>query len=562
MKKPDLKTRSQISYYLNLALEGLLTDEEAAQLNQLLEQNDPAQDFYLDLVEMNYALRKLDWTSGGLPVEADSGLEENLWTALAVYEKTAPAVEVEPTEEPAEKKKVSSPAPKVEKRISRMSIVMAITSFAALFLILAYVHLFPRVYPEATAVLLDSTEARWANPAHSLRAGDLIMNTDQTRVLLSGVVKVRSYLGPEVIVEGPAHFEFPEMEKLRLHSGRLYVKVPPNAIGYTVQTPFFSAIDLGTEFGVKVDVDGSGDVHMFSGKASIVSGSRGQTRESRLLNEGGASRILKDGRIRETLLNATAFVREIDSQRRVIWRGEPVDLADIVGGGNGLGTGLRGSAIDPEGAQWYEVSTIYTETWPGRKPSDETYQRISFNSFVDGVFVPNGETGEVIISSAGHVFEEAPPTSGTYWHGVTHWDDSKGRSIVLDGDRFGTPEKTALLMHPNLGITFDLEAIRENYPGRVITEFSAFYGVSDAYPDKKVQPSADFWILVDGQVKFKKLDVKLLQTGRIQIPISQSDLYLTLITTQGRENYSAESQHKGPTYNDWCVWGSPVLRLD
>lgn len=555
MNKVDLQTKSQISYYLNLALEGFLTEEDLFCLNNLLEHNDSAQLYYLDLVDINCALRKMDWTSEILPLNGVNAFEENLWTALARYEKNAPAVEIE---EPEGQEIPAVNVRKPPKQTSHLSVVMAIISFAALLFILAYVHLYPRVYPESTAVLLDSTQARWANPDLALNAGDLIMNTDKTHALLSGVIKIKTSLGPHVIIEGPAQFEFPEMNKMMLHSGRLYVKVPQNAIGYTVQTPFFSTIDLGTEFGVRVDVDGSGDVYMFSGKASVVSGSQGKTRESQLLTKGAANRISTDGQIKNISFDAASFVREINSQKQVIWRGEPFCLADLVGGGNGLGTGISGSYLDPKDTLW---RTITGERKEGGQILDSTYRPVLSSDYIDGLFVPNGQNGPIEITSSGHRFQEVPVTSGRYWYGVICWAEQIwGRTIVLDGRVYGTPQRPALLMHSNIGITFDLEAIRRDLPSCSITEFSSVYGISDAYGRKDIQPYADFWILVDGVLKFSRRNVTIEQADMIRIPLSKSDRYLTLVATEGEENVLVDN--KSPIFNDWCVWGNPVLKIE
>lgn len=553
--KPDHQTKSQISYYLNLALEGFLSEEDILCLNRLLEHNDSAQDLYLDLVEINCALRKLDWTSEILPLSGVNAFEENLWTALAQYERNAPAVEVEKPEESVPEDR---PSVKVRKHTSRLSVVMAITSFAALLFILAYVHLYPRVYPESTAVLLDSTHARWANSALALNAGDMIMNTDETHVLLSGVVKIKSHLGPDVIIEGPAQFEFPEMDKLMIHSGRLYVKVPPNAIGYTIQTPMFRAIDLGTEFGVKVDVDGSGDVHMYSGKASIMSGSQGKTQESQILTEGSARSITADGKIKEAPFNLTAFVRQFNSQKQIIWRGEPLSLADLVGGGNGFGSGIYGSYIDPNDNS---RRTIVGDKKEGGQILDSVYRAASPNRYIDGLFVPNGKNGPIEVTSIGHLCNEIPVTSGRYWYGVICWAEKTwGRRILLDGIIYGTREQPALLMHSNMGITFDLEAIRQDLSDRTVTEFTTICGLSDAYGRKDIQPFADLWVLVDGKLKFSKRNMTIGQVDTIQIPLSKSDRFLTLITTEGDENVLVDN--KSPIFNDWCVWGNPVLKIE
>jgi hypothetical protein len=556
----DFQTKKEIRYCLNLALEGLISDKEYIRLNQLLANDRTAQDYYLELLDINCALRQLDWTSKILPLTGVNSFDEDVWVSLASHEQNAPAIEVEKPETPLTES--IRPLRSVEcKRnpANRTPLIIVITSLAALLCFMVYLHSLPEVYTEPTAVLRDSDNARWANSALSLESGDMIMNTDKTHVLLSGAIKIETLLGPEVIIEGPAQFEFPEKDKVNLHSGRLYVKVPKNAIGYTVATPSFSVIDLGTEFGVKVDVDGTSVVHMFSGKASLVSGTQGQTRESQILTQGTARRILaSSGQIEDIPFNPTTFIQELNTRRKVVWRGEPISLADIVGGGNGLGTGIGGSYLDPDDTLW---RTITGDRKEGGQTLESTYRPVLSNDYIDGLFVPNGQNGPIEITSSGHHFQEVPVTSGRYWYGVICWAEKTwGRTISLDGVVYGTSQQPALLMHSNIGITFDLEAIRRDLPGGSITEFSSLYGLSDAYGRKDIQPYADFWVLVDGQLKFSRRNATIGQTGTIRIPLSESDRFLTLITTEGEKNVLKDN--KSPIFNDWCVWGNPVLKIE
>ena len=106
---------------------------------------------------------------------------------------------------------------------------------------------------------------------------------------------------------------------------------------------------------------------------------------------------------------------------------------------------------------------------------------VAFNPFIDGVFVPNGRT-EQIISSMDHVFQECPITQGEVWTDIINMPISSGKEWKPEGIsnrgqlvQRASPDTAAsrpsILMHANLGITFDLRAIRSMLPDVKITRF-------------------------------------------------------------------------------------------
>ncbi len=102
---------------------------------------------------------------------------------------------------------------------------------------------------------------------------------------------------------------------------------------------------------------------------------------------------------------------------------------------------------------------------------------------IDGVFVPNGALGPVVISSTGLLFSACPPTMGSYYGGPANsgkFFDIPSRQIYtarLQGVSFGTATHPALNLHPNAGITFDLDRIRQDNPDIQIDRFTAVCGI-------------------------------------------------------------------------------------
>ncbi|MBL8796996.1 MAG: DNRLRE domain-containing protein [Planctomycetia bacterium] len=83
--------------------------------------------------------------------------------------------------------------------------------------------------------------------------------------LAEGVACIVFDNGAEVKLEGPAELELVSGERCVLRSGRLVAKVPPSAIGFTVDTPTAIFIDQGTEFGVNVRDGQASDLQVFNG---------------------------------------------------------------------------------------------------------------------------------------------------------------------------------------------------------------------------------------------------------------------------------------------------------
>jgi hypothetical protein len=78
--------------------------------------------------------------------------------------------------------------------------------------------------------------------------------------------------GARVVVEGPAKFELRDNNSMILRSGKARAHVPESAHGFKLQTPRFTAVDLGTEFGCDVSTDGVGELHVFEGKVDLRAG--------------------------------------------------------------------------------------------------------------------------------------------------------------------------------------------------------------------------------------------------------------------------------------------------
>ncbi|CAN0428654.1 unnamed protein product, partial [Discosporangium mesarthrocarpum] len=224
--------------------------------------------------------------------------------------------------------------------------------------------------------------------------------------------------------------------------------------------------------------------------------------------------------------------------------GEGLNLADIVGGGNGLGTGTYRNAIDPRNAKvqtrnFGNLGNVVTNRF---SPSEF--------EFVDGVFIPDGDNSkaEIPVSSTGITVTGLPKTSGKAWDMIRNGPVASQHSPELDGINFTTDGHSLLGLHANAGITFDLAAMqvavassprREDHDGggKPPLRFTAKLGYFGAVGNN----FADAWVFVDGRklAEFRKLR-RADGLQKIDVELPASARFLTLVSTDGGNGYGMD----------------------
>ncbi|MEO2011221.1 MAG: DUF1553 domain-containing protein [Pirellulaceae bacterium] len=201
-----------------------------------------------------------------------------------------------------------------------------------------------------------------------------------------------------------------------------------------------------------------------------------------------------------------------------------VDLADVVGGGDGLGSGAFKDGIDPRtGRIERKPMGFLTDIKPNRfSPSP--------NRFVDGVFIPQAgkDKPDIPISSTGLTIPSVRGADGKAWDVIRNGPVDRTHSTVLGGVDF-TKEGNALLgLHANAGITFDLAELRRTV-GRDTLRFTSQVGYFGTRGDNSF---ADARVYVDGREVVKFLKLKRSDSLQdMDIPLPASVRFLTLIAT-------------------------------
>jgi len=190
------------------------------------------------------------------------------------------------------------------------------------------------------------------------------------------------------------------------------------------------------------------------------------------------------------------------------------------------------------------------------------YRPVPSSRFIDGVFIPNGQSQQ-IVSSLGHVFQECPPSSGACYGTITSAIRILDTRAIQNSAVSGYWNAQCVLMHANMGITYDLQAIRSLLPAIKITRFQTRFGIEK----EAIRPeasNADFWILVDGKIRHQKIQVQEKTLFSADIEISDKDRFLTLITTDGQdpEGRIWDNMPLTAIDSDWCMYADPVLILE
>ncbi len=299
--------------------------------------------------------------------------------------------------------------------------------------------------------------ARW--PTGATGAGEGARVRPGPIALDAGAIELAFDNQAVLIVEGPARLEVLSPLRVRLDQGRVTTRIPEPAHGFTVAAAGLRVVDLGTEVGVALAADGSADVQVYAGAAQLVLDSGA----ARRAEAGEAVRL--DPRADRITGLAFAPGRFL---RAGALRALDVDLADLVGGGDGRG-GATSDGID------LLTGNLHSLLSQGGIHGDRAFHAVSGQPLIAGVFVPDA-AADVPITPDGATwrfplaggsaydslrrgpFLVRPPDGGI--PGIRHQPE------VFGGIDFSTPGHSLVGMHANAGVTIDLVELGRAHGGR------------------------------------------------------------------------------------------------
>ncbi|MBN2063904.1 MAG: NPCBM/NEW2 domain-containing protein [Sedimentisphaerales bacterium] len=553
----DERREYVITELLMRLLENDLDDKAIAYINDWLANEPGAAVFYWDFVK-DYAAIKMHMEGQLSGAEndnlvSDAGVSDLLIASLSEAECNSPAVEKQCpliSQEPAPVVRKLSGFDKF-KKMHRIYHATLSVAAVLLLMLLVYSQVFPPKYCYPAATLTEQVTAVWSDRSEIIDTDNRLFTNTEPYILENGLVKLVYEQGVEVIIEAPAEFTV-DKQGLTLNYGQLYSTVNQAGQGFYIACPNARYVDLGTEFAVAVNKAGSSELHVLLGKVQMAAGLGGKSMCTRTVYEGSAMAFdNRNGKVESIALRGNDFAREIESGTKMVWRGQKsINLADIVGGGNGFGTGQIEVGIYPQ------TGMVVNQYYGLTDRSDSIYHLVGGNSFVDGVFVPDGGNGPVIVSSEGHENADMIDTNGTFWGCVQnggihyHQGELKKHSLRLSGVSYGDKDNAAILMHASQGVTFDLKKIRQSVPGLEIDKFTALCGMSETVYDQSIfiskdplqrdsntQPEGFFYVLVDGKTRYvSDLVCPADEPKNIEFGINDNDRFLTLIVCGSGNN--------------------------
>ncbi|MCU0615434.1 MAG: FecR family protein [Desulfobacterales bacterium] len=466
-----------------------------------------------------------------VPDVSVESFNKQFWDAILKEEMIAPKVEIGNSPVPAVEIIQKVRREKTIRKINKTILLTFVISAAAMIFLTLYVRLAPPA-PYEVATVSDSINAKWSSDM-PINPGSRIVSNSRPIRLTEGIVKLQTDDQVQIVLEAPTEFMFRSSSEIAMNYGRLFARVSKTGLGFSVITPNSKIVDLGTEFGVLGHIDGNTEVHLYKGKANLFAGEKNKPKLSQLLMAGSARKVdSRDSNIKEIALDEQALVRNIDSSAKLVWRGQKaVRLTDLLLGGNGFGTAVKqsleyntetGMAVD-SGATWYRPS-------PGKPVS------VTDSPYLDSIFVPGSE-GDITVSSA--FFDPLERT----------WEQTRKQF----------KDSGALYLHSNIGLTVDLNAVRQVVPGLRISSFSAFAGIIRMGNNTPDYSEVDVWVLVDGQLRSGKKGLRADQGYDVKIDINDADNFLSLIVTDGGK---VNLEGFPANHFDTCGFADPLFEVE
>ncbi len=235
----SMQEHDSLESLVHARLDGEITPEQHAQLEDLLRDSWQARRLYLELTDQHARLLQQPTLNTGR-LQAPKSFSSSYSSSRSGSRRATP---------------------------SRWPLPTILTTAAAIALAFILRPHEPSPPPEATsngvAMLSQTLDAQFA-PSSLLRSGDTI--TPRTLKLTRGLAQIEFFSGATALVEGAAEIEVISAWEARCVSGRVRVHVPPAAKGFLMHAPGMKLEDLGTEFALNVTADGRTSVSVAEGE--------------------------------------------------------------------------------------------------------------------------------------------------------------------------------------------------------------------------------------------------------------------------------------------------------
>ncbi len=247
-----------------------ITEAEADHLLRAVQNNNNSFNLLLANMEADFILHKMFSLENSIAAQfADEVHEELLmspdpekWTDLLAWEKSTKPIIDDPLPRIKKQrpnkiqrsvfstlKKEADPSKKPEKHSFSYLFVSAVFLFFAL---IGWVEWSSRHQQNSAndfipvARLSETVDAVWGSEDSAMKRGQSIVSRRIT--LTSGLAKFEFKNGADLVLEGPADFVINGPMSTFCGEGKISARIPKEAVGFEIATPFATVIDRGTEF--------------------------------------------------------------------------------------------------------------------------------------------------------------------------------------------------------------------------------------------------------------------------------------------------------------------------
>lgn len=222
-------------------------------MEQLLLQSAEARAAFWEAAEWQAVFRQWGEEKAGRQV-AESQLRS---LSLAAFDTPTPLPK--PSASPTQAKNGN---PSLGRRRYHLIVLAAAAAMVGACLLLA-----PLWSSRPVASIVQSSGAVWSEASLDGEPGTALPRG--TLRLKEGLAVISLSQGASLVLEAPVELRVRDGNRVELQSGRVRARVPTQAHGFTLVTPGFTVVDLGTEFGCSCTPDGAGEVHVMEGSVAI-----------------------------------------------------------------------------------------------------------------------------------------------------------------------------------------------------------------------------------------------------------------------------------------------------
>ena len=161
------------------------------------------------------------------------------------------------------------------------------------------------------ATLGDTRDCVWKN---SFEVAVNKRLSASTLELSSGVAVIEFDGGARLALQGPAKLELIGTKTARLLNGAASVRCEEGLYSFSLLTPTSTVIDLGTEFGVAVAMDGESEVHVLDGEVEVTGSLDKERQQNQFLTAGKTLLLASNGKNRVLPSSTREWIRDYSTQ--------------------------------------------------------------------------------------------------------------------------------------------------------------------------------------------------------------------------------------------------------